>query len=168
MGLSASEAPILNKGRIAQVAVITRDFEKTVHDWAKLLGAGPFFCGEFVNRDYYYRGRQENCAVDVAFGYLHDMQIQVVAQKCDTPSIYSEVLDLSPSTPMFHHTLYLTDDIDTEIARYAEEGVEVAALFEPKGMKVAFMDTIPRLGVMVEFFQMSPYFDDFFTRAHRA
>lgn len=159
---------ILERGRAAQIAVVTRDFEATVQQWATLLGAGPFFCGEFVNRDYLYRGDRADCATEVAFGYLGDMQVQIVAQTCDTPSIYSEILGLSERTPLFHHMLILTDDIDADIARYAQHGIGVAALVEPQGMKVAFMDSVPQLGVIVEFFQMSPYFDDFFTRAHRA
>lgn len=159
---------ILERGRAAQIAVVTRDFEATVQQWATMLGAGPFFCGEFVNRDYLYRGQLADCATEVAFGYLRDMQVQIVAQTCDTPSIYSEILGLSEATPLFHHMLILTDDIDADIARFAAGGIGIAALVEPTGMKVAFMDSVPQLGVMVEFFQMSPYFDDFFTRAHQA
>lgn len=150
------------------MAIVTRDFEGTVQHWATLLGAGPFFCGEFVNRDYCYRGQRADCATEVAFGYLRDMQIQIVAQTCDAPSIYSEILGLSNGAPQFHHMLILTEDIDADIARYASRGIGVAALVEPPGMKVAFMDSVPQLGMMIEFFQMSLYFDEFFTRAHRA
>jgi hypothetical protein len=166
--MSAEPALILQRGRAAQIAVVTRDFEATVAQWATMLGAGPFFCGEFTNQDYLYRGERSTCRTEVAFGFLRDMQIQIVAQLDDTPSIYTEILDLNPATPGFHHVLILTDDIDADIARFNRAGIGTAALVEPDGMKVAFMDSMARLGVIVEFFQMSPYFEDFFARAHRA
>jgi hypothetical protein len=132
-----------------------------------LLGAGPFFCGNFVNRDYLYRGQRSTCEIEVAFGYLKDMQIQIVRQIDSTPSIYTEILDAHPGNVAFHHTLFLTDDIDADMARFEAAGMATAALMEPEGMRVAFMDSVPRMGAMVEFFQMSPFFEDFFTRAHQ-
>lgn len=159
---------ILQRGRIGQIAVVTSDFERTILDWVNLTGAGPFFCGTFNNENYLYRGQRSSCEVEVAFGYLQDMQIQIVAQLDDTPSIYTEILDAAGGKIAFHHLLLLTDDIDADLARYANMGIEPAAYMQLKGMRVAFMDTVQQAGTIIEFFQMSPYFEDFFARVHQS
>ena len=159
---------VLQRGRISQVACVTRDLDKTVTDWARLTGAGPFFCGEFLNKDYSYRGSISSCLIDVAFGFLGDMQVQIAAPLDDQPSIYQEILDRCGGGVGVHHLLFLTDTIEAELDRFDLLGIGVAADVKFPGMHVAFLDTVEELGFFVEYFQMSPYFDEFFQKVHKA
>jgi len=159
---------ILQRGRISQVACVTSDLEGTAMDWVRLTGAGPIFCGQFLNKDYSLRGVTSTCLIDVAFGYLGDMQLQIVAPLDDEPSIYSEILERCGGGVGMHHLLVLTDDIEVDLAAYREKGVGVAAEVKLLGMHLAFLDTVEELGLFVELFQMTPYFDDFFPKVHRA
>ncbi|MFZ4604064.1 MAG: VOC family protein [Caulobacterales bacterium] len=158
---------IFQRHRASHIAVVTRDFDRVLDHWVKLVRAGPFFVSRYENH-YEYRGRPATCLTKVAFGYWKDMQIQVVTQLCDTPSIYTEVLDERDKTATFHHVLTLTDDLDADMAHYAAHGIQPAAYFAPSEMRIAFMDTIPVLGLMMEIYQVQPRLLAFFKAAHKA
>jgi methylmalonyl-CoA/ethylmalonyl-CoA epimerase len=151
-----------------QIAFVVRDFEKTVLDWALLTGAGPFYCGDFKLENFTYRGRPASCHTTVGLGYLGDMQIQIVRQNDDSPSIYKEILDLNPGRSAVHHVLSITDDIDAILERHRTAGIEVASYVEILGMRVAFLDTVDRLGVIFEYFQRTAFHDDWFRKIHAA
>jgi len=163
----AAPVSILTRGRVAQIACVTTDLARTAADWSRLTGAGPFYCGKFFNAGNLYRGESRDFWLDVAFGYLGDMQIQIAAPVDEGPSIYHEIIDRNGGGVGFHHTLVLTDDIAADKQRFAHMGVGIAAEVKLSGMHVVFFDTIDQLGFFVEYFQMSSYFDDFFVKAHR-
>ena len=147
--MTGTAVNLLSRNRISQIAVVVRNLEHAVHEWARLYGAGPFFCGRFDLKGYQYRGQPASCGTDVAFGYLNDMQIQLVTPCDDQPSIYKEILERSPGTDAFHHVLILTDDMDKELERHRSLGIKLASYVEmPPGMRVAFFDTVQELGFL--------------------
>jgi len=154
--------------QVSQISFVTRHFEKTIKEWARITGAGPFFCGDFALENYYYRGKTSSCRTTVGLGFLGDMQIQIVTQNDNNPSIYKEILDRNPHGDAFHHILALTDDIDGDLERYKKLGVELASYVEIKGMRVAFFDTIGQLGFMMEYFQRTQFHDQWFRQIHQA
>ena len=162
-----SEPIIFQRNRASHIGVVTRDFDTTVKHWNTLIGAGPFYVSKYQN-EYDYRGAKSSCLTKVAFGYWKDMQVQIVAQLCETPSIYSEILDKCPDAPTVHHILTLTDNFDGEMERYASLGVEQAAYFNPAQLRIAFMDTRPLLGVMMEIYEARAGSLNLFKLAHEA
>jgi hypothetical protein len=165
--MALSDISILTRGRVAQIACVTTDLNKTANKWSRLTGAGPFYCGKFLNDGNIYRGEQFGFELDIAFGYLGDMQIQIAAPLDDSPSIYQEIIDRNGGGVGFHHTLILTDDVEADKRRFQDMGIAIASEFRSSKMHVVFFDTVEELGFFVEYFQMSPYFEDFFTRAHK-
>lgn len=159
---------ILTRGRVSQIACVTKDLAGTAAEWSRLTGAGPFFCGKFFNEGNIFRGQKVDFWTDVAFGYLGDMQIQIVAQLDDCPSIYHEITERNRGGVGFHHTLILTDDMEAEKRKFQEFGIAIASEFRSETMHVVFFDTVEQFGFFTEYFEMNDYFDAFFTKAHRA
>ena len=80
--------PVL-PGVIRQIGYIVQDFDKAIATWLE-LGVGPFYVLRSVTQTGVYRG--EECTVTLTIGFANsgDLQIEVIHQDNDAPSIYSE------------------------------------------------------------------------------
>ena len=80
--------PVL-PGVIRQIGYIVRDFDETLDRWVQ-LGVGPWYVLRGITQSGLYRG--EPCMVTLTIGFANsgDLQLEVIHQDDDTPSIYSE------------------------------------------------------------------------------
>jgi hypothetical protein len=78
-------------GEIRQIGYVVRDFDEALATWIG-LGVGPWFVIRALPHRASYRG--EPCAVtlSIAFANSGDMQIELIHQHDDTPSIYTNQL----------------------------------------------------------------------------
>lgn len=125
-------------GPVIQNGFVVRDLEAAVATWAK-LGVGPFFA--FHDTSYAttrYRGHLGTAQFSIALAFWNDIQIELIAQTCDTPSVYREFLD--EGCEGFHHFLTTTDDIATLIPELERDGHEVLADVDigPNGRVIYF------------------------------
>ena len=83
--------PVL-PGAIRQIGYIVRDFDQTLDKWVQ-LGVGPWYVLRGITQSGLYRG--EPCTVTLTIGFANsgDLQLEVIHQDDDTPSIYSEFTD---------------------------------------------------------------------------
>ena len=82
-------------GPIRQMGYVVRDIQAAMHAWAERLRIGPWYYNPRLPLDTYsFRG--------VDYGDMHmsyalansgDMQIELIQQRCDTPSLYLEHLE---------------------------------------------------------------------------
>lgn len=130
--------PVL-PGAIRQIGYIVQDFDKAIATWLE-LGVGPFYVLRSVTQTGVYRG--EECTVTLTIGFANsgDLQIEVIHQDNDAPSIYSEFT--SAGGDGFHQLAYWTDDFDSALAAGkaagwpvvwsgGDDGVARYAYFEP-------------------------------------
>ncbi|AMK19935.1 MULTISPECIES: VOC family protein [Sphingobium] len=82
-------------GPTRQLGLVVRDFDATLRHWTQVQDVGPFwFFRDMPVQDFRYRGQQaEPPIVSIAFGYTGDLQIEIIHQQNDAPSIYREFLD---------------------------------------------------------------------------
>jgi hypothetical protein len=86
-----SPGPAGLPGVVRQLGYVVRDLDRTVADWLK-LGVGPWFVLRGQLQSVLYRGRPCTVAVSLAFANSGDLQIEVIQQEDDTPSIFTEFL----------------------------------------------------------------------------
>ena len=87
-----------NFGPMMQMAFVVDDFDEPIDFWTKKMNIGPFFKLEHLDvKDVYYMNKPTNLDFSVAIAYTGSMQIELVNQHCDTPSIYNCLLYTSPS-----------------------------------------------------------------------
>src|ERR1700676_3552243 len=76
-------------GPIGQIAYVDADMNAAVQFWGATVGAGPFFLFEHPHMDVArYRGKEVQLDISIALGYWGDMQIEIIQQHNQAPSIY--------------------------------------------------------------------------------
>jgi hypothetical protein len=100
-------------GVIRQIGYIVQDFDKALANWLE-LGVGPFYVLRGITQTGLYRGQP--CTVTLTLGLANsgDLQIEVIHQDSDAPSIYSEFT--SAGGDGFHQLAYWAQDFDAALA----------------------------------------------------
>jgi methylmalonyl-CoA/ethylmalonyl-CoA epimerase len=143
MGLSAI-------GPVMQIAFVPEDFDAAIAHWTGVMGVGPFFLIENIKLpDSLYLGQPNECVFSIALAYWGDVQVELIRQDNDAPSIYQGAAGQG-----LHHTCVLTDDIVK--ARAIAEGtgakILVEGRVEPDGA-VLYVDSGSGPGGIVEILQ---------------
>ena len=131
---------IARLGEIMQMAYVPRDFEQALRFWTKTLGAGPFYSFEHVKLDRTrYRGQAVEIDFSMMLGYWGGMQIELVKQHNDAPSIFKTWRD--DGREGLHHVCMLIDDMDQARDLCKRAGFEVAQeALVPGGGEVIYAD----------------------------
>src|SRR6185369_87162 len=81
-------------GAVAQNGYVVRDIRAAMDHWINVLGVGPWFFIERVNTDYFrHRGKDSDAQMCIALANSGDLQIELIQQLNDAPSLYKEFLD---------------------------------------------------------------------------
>ncbi len=119
MGISAI-------GPVMQIAFVPADFDAAIVHWTGVMGVGPFFLIENIALEgMRYLGNPSDCIFTIALAYWGDIQVELIRQENDAPSIYQGC-----EGGALHHTCVLTDDI--EEARSIAEAAGASVLVEAK------------------------------------
>jgi hypothetical protein len=155
-------------GSIIQTAFVVENVRAAIAQWTRDLKAGPFFLIEnWGGENPVYRGRPSHAKLSIAMGFAGHMQIELIQQEDEHPSVYRELLHRSG--PGFHHFGVASDDIDRDIARMTSQGYALAfRAGVPTGGDVAYMDGGAAMPGMIELIQATPGMDAAFTNMWRA
>jgi methylmalonyl-CoA/ethylmalonyl-CoA epimerase len=149
-------------GDVMQLAYVPADFDAALTFWIETVGAGPFWMLEHVAlEDVQYRGAPAKVDFSLAIGYWGELQIELIRQHDDSPSIYKSWLDAGREG--LHHVCILVDDMAHAREVCAEAGAEVVQ--EGKvagGGEVIYVDTGGGPGTMVEILKPGPGSREFF------
>ena len=143
MGISAI-------GPVMQFAFVPKDFDAAVRHWTQTMGVGPFYLLENnLLGDGLFMGEPSTCVFSIAIAYWGDMQIELVRQENDAPSIYRDA-----GGEALHHTCILTHDIEQarQIAIASGASVLVEGKVGADGY-VLYVDTGGGPGTIVEILQ---------------
>ena len=81
-------------GSFRQVGIVVRDIDAAMKHWIEVCGIGPWFYTDKLGvTDYMYRGkRYDGLHVSIALANSGDVQLELIQQRCDTPSMYRDFL----------------------------------------------------------------------------
>ena len=155
-------------GPMMQMAFVVNDFEEPINFWTKKMNIGPFFKLEHLNvKDVYYMDKPTELDFSVAIAYTGNMQIELVNQHCDTPSIYNEYVN-NEKGPL-HHLCTLTNDIENDIRILESQGyINLQGGKTQDDGKFAYLDTKEKEGPILEIAQLSEAGLGFFDVMHEA
>ena len=104
-------------GSPAQNGYVVRDIEASMREWL-VLGVGPWFYFGDVQMDWFrHRGADSAPEVSIALANSGDLQIELIQQRNDAPSLYRVFLDSGREG--LQHLSYWTIDYQ---ALYDEAG----------------------------------------------
>ncbi|MFI0355042.1 VOC family protein [Actinomadura sp. 9N407] len=139
-----------------QMCWVVPDLRTAIDSWVRTAGVGPFFWFDGVPcTDGSYRGRPaEFPAVTAAIAYAGGLQIEVLCQNDDEPSIFSELVPRGRSG--LHHTGLIARDYEAERDAYVRAGAALAFEGRIGASRTCWLDTSATLGFMIELLEPSP------------
>jgi hypothetical protein len=107
------------RGPIRQIGYVVTDLDQALASWLE-LGVGPWFVVRDLPMRALYRGEACATKLSLAMANSGEMQVELIHQEDDTPSIFTEFLDANG--PGLHQLAYWTEDFDTTMQAVADAG----------------------------------------------
>jgi methylmalonyl-CoA/ethylmalonyl-CoA epimerase len=139
-------------GEVMQIAFVPSDFDAALDFWTKTMGVGPFYLQpNLCLPGMLYRGQPSAPVFSVAIAYWGEIQIELIQQHNDAPSIYRDWRAVDGSS--MHHTCLVVPDIAHARTVCEQVGGEIVqeAAFPVGG--VIYVDTGGGPGTIVEIIQ---------------
>lgn len=162
-----SQNLISSIGPVMQLAFVPEDFDAALHHWTKKMGAGPFFWIEHAGlTNMKYQGADSDVDFGLALGYWGDLQIELIKQHNDAPSIYRDQPYRGHGG--LHHVCLLTDDIVKARQVTEAAGGEIAFSADAGADGGVFYAYTAGAEGLVEVLQLATGMDGFFDMAKAA
>lgn len=113
-------------GPLRQLGYVTNDIEATMHHWIDVCGVGPwFYFDRYSVSDWKYGGiAYDAINVSVALSNWGDIQIEIIQQRCDTPSMFRDFL--ASGKEGLQHWATWPENYDEVLGRALAAGYAVA------------------------------------------
>ncbi len=144
--------------RFFQLGHVVDDVLDAAASWATTFGIGPFHVLPVVEQRADYGGETRTVRIQVAVAQAGPVQIELIQQHGDTPSIFREWS--RNATSAFHQIATLTDDYDGKTAHFKALGYVIAAESVGGGFRVAYVDTAAEFGFYTEVVEAPASFVD--------
>ena len=152
--MTSPQSLIAQLGTVMQLAFVPKDFDAALRHWTETMGVGPFFRMSHVTLlNTKHEGLPVEIDFSIAIAYWGDLQIELVQQHNEAPSIYKTWLDQGREG--LHHVCVVVDDMVRARSVCASAGVRVAQEAEvPGGGEVIYVDTGSGPGGLVEIIRL--------------
>lgn len=147
-------SPLAQLGAIMQIAFVPEDFDGALRFWTETMGVGPFFLQpRLAIPNQYFKGGRSDAIFTLAIAYWGEIQVELVQQHNDAPSIYKEWRDAGRDG--LHHTCILVEDIAAARAVAEAAGGTIEQEIRGEGWGVFYARMGGADGIMVEVMQPS-------------
>jgi hypothetical protein len=135
-------------GEIRQIAFVVPDIDAAMKYWSDTLGVGPFFIKRrLVLSGFRYNGVEATSpTISIALANSGSLQIELIQQHDDTPSIYQDFL-AAGRTGLQHVSAWVTcSEFDSLRATLIDEGLSLAqeGTIAASGTRLAYYATADR------------------------
>jgi hypothetical protein len=148
--------------RFFQLGFLVDDLLRAAARWARVYGVGPFHVLPRVEAVCTYRGAQSRLDLQVAVAQAGPVQIELIEQLCDRPSVYRELSGKGESR--FHQVCTVTSDYDAKKSHYERLGYGLVTEINAGSGRIGFYDTMRDFGFFTEVAESSPSFLAHLTR----
>lgn len=150
--------------RVRQLGYVTDDVETAAMEWVRTLGAGPFFVIRgMAFASWTYHGVPQDMTLDIAFGQVGDLMVELIRPNGAWPNVYGEAL---PDGIRAHHHGFLVADLDA--AAVALGGMPVTQADLSAETELRYFDCRDRVGLFVELISDSEESRAFFELSAKA
>ena len=161
---------ILPGASIVQMAWVVDDLEAAAERLSRSMKVGPFLMLRHITLDDpHHRGRPQRTDFSLCLAQAGDVQMELVQQHDDTPSVYRDAFpDGPPGGMAFHHVAVIVPDVFAETARYNALGFPTASSGRFGAIDFTYVDTTSAGGFMVEVLPDMPEMHAFFGKVRKA
>jgi Glyoxalase/Bleomycin resistance protein/Dioxygenase superfamily len=142
--------------RFFQLGFLVEGLLGTAARWARVHGVGPFHVMPRIETACTYRGAPSGIELQVAVAQAGPVQIELIEQLCDRPSVYRDLFAKGESG--FHQVCTVTRDYDEKKAHYQGLGYVLASEMGSASQRVAYFDTSDDFGFVTEVVEETPSF----------
>lgn len=160
-------------GPIRQNGYVVRDIQAAMAHWIEALKVGPWFYIERVKTDTFrHRGQESAIEMSIALANAGDLQIELIQQRNDAPSMYKEFLDSGREG--LQHVAFWSTDYQALYDKALQQGYTVGHEGQIGGERgrFAYFDTgapaLPFAGTVVEISDISGSKGRFFDHVREA
>ncbi len=141
-------------GPIRQNGYVVRDLGHAIDGWLS-AGVGPWLLLRHLTQTgSVYRGRLTEPVVSIAFANSGDLQVELIEQEDDSPSIYREFLD--EGRQGFHHLAWWAEDFDAVAGAAGDAGWPLVHAGDTGGMaRFAYYDRGGATSTVVEVMELT-------------
>jgi hypothetical protein len=142
--------------RYVQSCFIVPDLDEAMAQWLRVSDAGPFFVMAHVRpANGLYRGRPAELEMSCAFAQAGPMQIELIEQHSDGPSVYRDMYPAGEGG--FHHFCYWAGGtITDEVEHWRARGIEAGYLASFGDLNFGYFDARKELGCFLEVLEREP------------
>jgi len=131
---------------IRQLGYVTNDIEASAMAWVETMGAGPFFILPGMGfKSWTYLGETQEMTLDIAFGQVGDMMIELIRPNGPWPNVYGQSM---PDGCVPHHQGCLVSDVEASSRLLGREAVTRAELSAETELR--YFDCRDKTGLFVE------------------
>jgi hypothetical protein len=156
-------------GPVRQNGYVVRDIDAAMKHWIERIGVGPWFYFERVLIDWFrHRGAPSPLEVSIALANSGDLQIELIQQRNDAPSMYREFLDAGREG--LQHVAFWTTDYQATYDRALADGYHVGHEGQIGGEQGRFVyfDSDAHAGTVIELSDISGPKGWFFEQVRQA
>ena len=156
-------------GPVRQNGYVVRDIQAAMDHWIKVMGVGPWYYVDRVKTDYFrHRGRDSDIEMSIALANSGNLQIELIQQRNDAPSMYQEFL--AAGREGLQHMSFWTTDYQALYDRALTLGYKVGHEGQIGGVKgrFAYFDSEAHPGTVIEISEISGGKGRFFERIRQA
>jgi hypothetical protein len=140
-------------GPIRQIGYVVIDLDRALDDWAA-LGVGPWHVIRRMPQQVTYRGAPCGITLSLALANSGDLQVELICQDDDTPSIFTEFL--AADGPGFHQLAYWAEDFDATMRAVAAAGWPVVwSGGEDVGTRFAYVEPPDSPAAVIEIMELN-------------
>jgi methylmalonyl-CoA/ethylmalonyl-CoA epimerase len=144
------DSPIFQSTRMAQVAMIVEDIEKSSEMFASMFGMakpGVIVAAGHESRPTMYRGQPSDATAKLAFIALENIQVEFI-EPDGTPSIWQEFADNQHQG--IQHIAFWVNDIDEAERIFEGAGMEILQSGGWDGGAYSYIDATRQMGTIIE------------------
>lgn len=152
-------------GKVCQNGYVVKDIDAALDHWINVLGVGPWYYMKTIKTDYFnYKGKPSNVEMSIALANTGDLQIELIQQRNDAPSMYKDFLDAGHEG--LQHMSYWTHDYQSMYDKALSLSYRVGHEGQIGGEqgRFAYFDTETHPGTVIEISDISGTKGPFFER----
>ncbi|OBB33705.1 glyoxalase [Mycolicibacterium peregrinum] len=140
-------------GAIRQIGYVAGDLDAAVAGWVQ-MGVGPWLVLRRIRQRALYRGEPCEVEISIALANSGELQIEVIQQHGDQPSIYTEFLRNRGEG--FHQLAYWPVDFDATLARVEAAGWPVVwSSADEGGVRYAYVEPPAPVATIIELMEFN-------------
>jgi len=143
-------------GPLRQMGIVVRDIDAAMRHWIEVCGVGPWF---YVDRlpvtAFSVRGvRYDGVHISVALANSGDVQLELIQQRCDTPTMYREFL--AAGHEGLQHWSSWPEDYDARHRRALAAGYRVGQEGDSPRGRFVYYEAEGHPGTVIEMADLTP------------